>query len=1032
MTTNPPPSSDNTGMMAKAGRWLRKPSTLGIVGGIVLAGTGLYLGGQQLAYRQASPFLASELSRLLGRPVQLGDVKAVGFFQIVFGSSTMPATALDPTTIALEAIEVSANPWLFLVGQPLEIETTLVRPRLTLKQDKAGKWTTFELPKGEGKFELPVDIDAKVTLQAAQISLLPYGLPRPLVVTADGQVSYQYLRQDESQSIGYDLDIALASSQITAKGETAITTGKSETSIRIDRLDLPQLARLLPPSPVKVQSGTVAGEVNASLPSWTQIGALQTLGNLKLSQLQARLDQVQAPLKADFKLNLVGRKLIVEQGRFELGPLKTEVQGAIAWNEGYNLSAITNAVEAKTFSQTLNLNLPVAVDGRIKAQLQVRGPLANPQLQGRLDNVGPVRVDQVVMDTFRTDFRADLDTLTVPHFRVQPQTGGTIQGRAQLNWQLRHLLTPAKAPPWRWQTIPIQAQLTGAIATQPLLATYHIQPEQVNIGNLNFAAQATGTLSAPQANLEWRTDQSSRLTGVTLATRGQANLVDQQFTLKDVEIRSNDGNVRIAGQGNLRQNRWQLQATTQQFPLTPFIQAVCQLETTPACPTALRQKPLTITAGRLELMGELTPIDPSRWQGSGQLQFRSQTETAQIATRLEGGQLQTNLVARHLAVNPYVPQLTTPITLDQFTAQAQLPLRPLLTGQFPLQQLSGHSQLRASINHQPVTATTHISQGQLETQATLGNISLNALAPQLPVPALVDQGKISVAANMSDLLQPQPDLRRLEAIATVALTVAGGEVTSVSRLDNLAWRSQITAQNLALPAPDSPAIEDLTPINAQVSLAGHLKGLFSPSGQWGSFPITVQKSQVTSGDQQLTAQGTLVLGNLAQQPELSQVDLALQGDFNLAQLPVNAAIAQLPMAADLKPASLDLVGKTQFVGNLTGQGVTDVKDLQLVGQVTVNQLAINDYAFEPRLTGPLSAQVGQPINLDLQGEVDQLAFNLQPCRGQCFSPYLPTRFRLRQAYNRPDAIIAQGQLNGDRLTVDVDHFPLAILNVRPA
>ncbi|MEB3160840.1 MAG: hypothetical protein VKL20_05220, partial [Synechocystis sp.] len=218
MTTNPPPSSDNTGMMAKVGRWLRKPSTLITAGGVTLVGTGLYLGGQHLAYRQASPFLESELSRILGRPVQVGEVESINFFQVNLGPSTIPPTATDPTAIAVEGIQVSANPWLFLVGQPIEIETTLVRPRLTLKQDQDGQWTTFELPKGEGKFELPVDIDATVNLQEAQVSLLPYGLPRPLEMDVDGQVSYQYVRRDESQTVGYDLDIALEASQISAEG----------------------------------------------------------------------------------------------------------------------------------------------------------------------------------------------------------------------------------------------------------------------------------------------------------------------------------------------------------------------------------------------------------------------------------------------------------------------------------------------------------------------------------------------------------------------------------------------------------------------------------------------------------------------------------------------------------------------------------------------------------------------------------------------------------------------------------------------
>lgn len=1101
-------------MMAKVGRWLRKPSTLITAGGVTLVGTGLYLGGQHLAYRQASPFLATELSRLLGRPVQVGSVESVDFFQVNLGPSTIPPTATDPTAIALDGINITVNPWWFLVGKPIEIETTLVRPRITLKQNQDGQWTTLALPKGEGTFELPVDVNAKIKLKEAQINVLPYGAPRPLEITAAGQVSYQYLRGDDRQTVGYDLDIALASSQIRAQGTTELNTGKSETALEIKRLNLPQLASLLPKSPVTVQGGQLEGNVKASLPSWQQVEALQTLGNLELTQLQARIDQVKAPLKANFKLNLAGQKLIVDQGKLELGPLKTDVQGAIVWQKGYDLTLKTNAVDARAFSETINVKLPVNVEGKVKAQLTVQGRLTNPTIQGRLENVGPVAVDRVVMDGFRTNFRADLDKISVEQLRLQPQTGGNIQGKAQANWQLRDLLTPAKAKQWRWQAIPIQAHLTGAIAPMPLLAAYQVKPNQIKISNLSFTGKVAGTFSNPQAAVQWQTLNPSNLAGITLTAQGQATLVGQQFTLKNTEIRSNGGNLRLVGQGNFKQDRWQAQVTTQQFPLTPFIQGICDLENTPTCPANLRNQPLTVTAGQIAMTGQLTHFDPNGWQGAGQFQLRSGEETALIKARLQQGQIQTNLAAQNVAVNSYVSQLTTPVKLDQFTAQSQFPLGPLLQGRLPLQQLSLQSQLSASVDNRPVTATARIERGQFQTQAKLGNIALNpfipslpvatrltqgevkasaflgdiqtpqdlqrlglnrvkanaqlqlavadspvsvkselqqgnltaianlgslplnALAPQLPVPAEVNQGKISLIANVADLLKPRPDLSQVEAIAAVDLTVAGGSVTSVSQLENLGWQSRITAQNVNLnPLLSQGAkreIFNLAPVNGTANLRGDLKSLFTPQGKLGSLPVIIQQSQIRSGDQRLTAQGKLVVGNLAQRPQLSTVNLAVTSQIDLAQLPVNQAIAQLPLAPEFKPAPWHLVGKTQFTGQLTGQTVTDLKGLKLVGQVAVKNLSLNDYRFEPQLTGPLSAQYGQPISLNLKGEQDQLAFNIKPCRGQCLSPYLPTSFSFRQAYNRTEPIVAQGQLKGDRLEMAIEHFPLAMLNLRPA
>ncbi|MGA1621317.1 MAG: translocation/assembly module TamB domain-containing protein, partial [Synechocystis sp.] len=393
----------------------------------------------------------------------------------------------------------------------------------------------------------------------------------------------------------------------------------------------------------------------------------------------------------------------------------------------------------------------------------------------------------------------------------------------------------------------------------------------------------------------------------------------------------------------------------------------------------------------------------------------------------------------NLPLNSFLPSLPVDTRLTQGRVNARAYLGDMKTPQdlqrLGLNRIKADAQLQLAVAASPVSVSSELEQGKLTAIANVGRLPLNALAPQIPVPAQVDQGKVSFIANVNDLLKPQPDLRQVAAIATVDLTVAEGKVTSVSRLEDLAWQSRIQANNVNLNpllAQNAPAAVALDPLNAQVSLAGNLTDLLTPQGTLGSLPVTVQSSQIMSGDQQITAQGKLVLGNLAQRPELSTVQLAVTSNVDLGKLPLNEAIAALPIAEEFKPAALNLNGTTQFVGNLTGQGVTDIQGVKLAGQVTVNDLAINDYDFEPQLTGPLSAQVGQPISLNLKGEQDQLAFDIKPCRGQCLSPYLPTRFSLRQAYGRPEAILANGQLNGDRLTVDVAQFPLAILNLRPA
>ncbi len=265
--------------------------------------------------------------------------------------------------------------------------------------------------------------------------------------------------------------------------------------------------------------------------------------------------------------------------------------------------------------------------------------------------------------------------------------------------------------------------------------------------------------------------------------------------------------------------------------------------------------------------------------------------------------------------------------------------------------------------------------------------------------------------------------------------MAGGTVTSVSNLNNLAWQSRLEAKDLnlnpLLAQHDQTSQFSLEPVQGQVNLAGTLAGLFNQNQQPLTIPVTVQKANLTSGEQTLTAQGNVTLGNLAQRPALTTVNLNVTNGLNLAQLPINALLTQLPLAPEFRPAAMDLVGTSQFTGQLTGKNVTEVGQLKLAGNVQVNNLAVNSYAFEPQLKGPLSLQLNKDLLVNLQGESDRLAVNLQPCRGDCLLPYLPTSFNLRQAYNREQPILVQGKLSGDQLAMTVEHFPLALLALRP-
>lgn len=1110
MSNNPSPHS--AGAIAKLRRWLTRPSTLITLGGLTVVGTGLYLGGQHLAYREASPFLESELSRLLGRPVDIGPVEDFRLLGVRLGASSLPRTVDDATAIAIEAIEIDVNPLPFLVGQPVEVRATIINPQVNLEQKPTGQWTTIKLPEGDKPFSLPLDLTVGVNVQNAQLQLLPQGLQQPVQITAAGQGGYQYRRQGDRQTVSYDLGVQSLGSDLQAQGQTVLNTGESQTNVTINRLDLPALASLLPPLPVALETGEISGQVRGSLPSWQQWSALQTLGNVELKQLQARIDKVKAPLQVGLDLGFTGQKLQINQGLINLGPLNAALQGTIDWRSGYDLQFTTKAIDTAAFLDTIAVPLPLPITGQVQAQGQLQGTLTSPQLQGQLTNVAAVTVDRVPLDRLGVNFQADLDQIALVNVSLRPTSGGEIQARVQSPWKLRQLLTP-EADQWRWQTIPVAGQVSGVIATMALLNTYDLNLQEVEVGNLGFSGQAGGTLGNPRFNVQWQTTNGDRQGRLNLSTRGEANLAGPRLTLTGAQISTNEGSFNVQGQANFAQDRWQARWNTTQFPLQPFLQTLCGLEKSNFCLPQLAAQPLTLNRGEGNVSGEIFTFDPNRWQGNAELQLTSNQQTATINASLQGGQIQAEVAANNIAVNNYLPALAAPVALSQLTAQSQLPLAPLLAGQLPLGQIEGRTQFTALVDDRRVTANAQLAEGTVQTNANLGAISLNtfllqlpvaarlnngeiqaqafvgdintwqalrsfdlnrlqgqgqlnltvangpvavngsllngnlaaianvvaiplnALAPEIPFPAQVEKGRISLGVNLADLVQAQPDLSRVAAIANVDLEVAGGTVTSVSALKNLAWQSRLTAKDINL----NPVLAQyggtdgvsLAPVEGEVKLAGNLGNVFTNDGNLEAIPVTVQQALFRSGEQTVSAQGKISVGSFNQRPALTNVNLNVRNGLSFAQLPVNALLTQLPLAPEFRPQALALEGSSQFTGQLTGRNVTGLGDLKLAGNLAVNNLAVNGFGFEPQLRGPLAVQLNQNVLLDLQGQVDRLAVNLQPCRGNCLFPYLPTSFNLRQAYEREKPILAQGKLNGDRLAMEVADFPVALLDLRP-
>jgi hypothetical protein len=166
------------------------------------------------------------------------------------------------------------------------------------------------------------------------------------------------------------------------------------------------------------------------------------------------------------------------------------------------------------------------------------------------------------------------------------------------------------------------------------------------------------------------------------------------------------------------------------------------------------------------------------------------------------------------------------------------------------------------------------------------------------------------------------------------------------------------------------------------------------------------------------------------------LDVTAQSD--LASLPRSVLREQVNVAN----VDLDLQGLARFSGRFQGRNLLGdllaADNLDLTGELQLANLAVNQIAFDPLLSGQIAANPGQQIELDLQGVEqvgvrDRIAARLVPCQAdRCFLPYLLDAFDFRQGEQVDTAILASGTRQGEQLNVDIDNFALSILGLSPA
>jgi translocation and assembly module TamB len=1000
-----------------------------VVGGIVaIAGVGGigYWGTKVLVQQKLSPFLEQQLGKILERPVDVGEVEAFSLGGVEFGKTTIPPTSTDPDKVTLEGLKVGFNLFPLLFRRTLPLKVALLQPDIYLEQEQDGEWVNLDFIKEDPDKKDPlVYLDVDVDVEKAKITAIPYQQS-----ALQGQVDGRGRFNQKQKLATYDLDATIEQAHAKLEGETKLETGSTDTKLRVDHLVLANVAKFLP-LPLEINSGLLNADLEIKIPSFAEITAASVKGKVNLQNLTGTATDLQAPLSAASNLNFGGRHGEFNQTQASLGNITAQVNGQVNLDTGYALDVKVLPFQLANLPDRLTQKFPDQVAGEIAAQVQLRGEIKDPQLTGKINNTQAVTIKETTFQKIAANFRGNLEEVVLEDAELIPVAGGKVLAAGKITANLRQAI--ASQQPIDTSKMPLTLSFTADLPTGKLVNPYYALPPKVTVGDLQAEGKIDGTVNNPQGVVNFALANSSAQNLEDVAGSGKLVLANQRLMLKDTAITYGEGKIDVNADANLTTKQWQASLDANTLNLRPFAAQFSN-------PNLNLDQPLAIATAQGKFNGNLDQMGLEQIRGIGDLNLKVNGGDMVVQSQLNGGTIQAKTTTSQIELNSFLPSLPVAAALSSgtITTSGQVAQLLALKANPGLSSFKGDAQMNLILDGEAVGFKSQLNSGQIQAQANTSQINLNRFVPNFPLTAQITGSQVTASGALRQLLTwaDDPSLSTFNARIDGDVAVAEGTIKAIAKLRDNQWQANFDAQDLSSKlllakfAPPNLAGLPINNLNAQGGFSGDIRPLIN---QDLNIPVTVNQVTANSGVQQLKAQGNLTLANITSQPDITS-NLKVKANLDFERLPIDQLVAGAKQNNKLIAENVNFQGQAVLDGQFKGQKLLTApgKNISLIGDLQLQDFAFNEIAFDPIMQGKLTVQPQQAIALRLQGSQDLIAARAIPCQTRCKLPYLPSDLEVRQGEDTESPVIAVGQKNGDRFDLDVDNFPLTLLNLAPA